>query len=163
MSECSISCHIRLARKPMAVNTSSGKAMTTCSGAVNLPCRANESGQETQWFSLVSFGKVADDLLRHEKGDLINVIGQLQINKYTKADDEVVEQLSIVIDQILSARTTRSKPTSSNASSNQNQRPKQSVQAAMAQGSKSQQQLYTPAKPKEQQPASMDFDDEIPF
>ena len=48
--------------------------MTVASLAVTIESReSGETGEGTLWLDVVSFGRVADDLARHAKGDLVSV------------------------------------------------------------------------------------------
>ena len=74
-----LSAYGRLGRDPRPVETSSGKAMTVASLAVTIESReSGETGEGTLWLDVVSFGRVADDLARHAKGDLVSVAGRMQ-------------------------------------------------------------------------------------
>jgi single-stranded DNA-binding protein len=58
--------------------------------------------------SLLCFGKLAGELMRHFKGDLVSVSGNVQRNSYiNKTTGERVSQLQIIADSIISARTVR--------------------------------------------------------
>jgi len=99
------SCYGRIGQDPRSIQTKSGKPMCVCSIAVELATRDGQA--VTQWLGIVAFGGVADDLARHAKGDPIGVSGRVQHNSYTKNDGTKVEQLQIVADSIVSARTVR--------------------------------------------------------
>ncbi len=51
--------------------------------AVSLPCNAAADGQATFWLGVIAFGKQADALAKHQKGDLVSVAGNMQINQWT--------------------------------------------------------------------------------
>jgi single-stranded DNA-binding protein len=75
--------------------------------AVDIPNR-NEETPEPLWMSLLCFGKLAGELMRHFKGDLVSVSGNVQRNSYiNKTTGERVSQLQIIADSIISARTVR--------------------------------------------------------
>ncbi len=59
------------------------------------------------WVGIVAFGRVADDLLRHAKGDLISASGRVQRNSWTTQAGEKREQLQIVANSVISSRTVR--------------------------------------------------------
>jgi single-strand DNA-binding protein len=61
----------------------------------------------TQWVGVVAFGRCAEDLLRHDKGELVSVSGRVQVNRWAGSDGEEREQLQVVADSIVSARTVR--------------------------------------------------------
>jgi single-strand DNA-binding protein len=95
----------RLGGDPKVITTKSGKPMTVCSIAVELTDRSGEA--TTQWLGVVTFGRVADDLARHEKGDPIGVSGRVQRNNYTTPGGERREELQVIADSVVSARTVR--------------------------------------------------------
>ena len=93
----------RLTSDPKPIQTSTGKAMTAGNIAVNLMARDE---QVTEFMGLIAFARQADELARMKKGDLLTVSGKLQVNQWNK-DGEEKKQLQIVVDAIVSARTTR--------------------------------------------------------
>lgn len=95
----------RLGQDPKSIDTRSGKPMCVCSMAVELSARDGEPA--TVWFAVIAFGRMAEDLARHEKGDAISVSGRLQQNTFTKSDGTLVTELQVVADSIVSARTVR--------------------------------------------------------
>ena len=95
----------RLGADPVKRETRNGKTMATASLAVNAG-RFGEA-EDTVWFSLAAFGRIADDLLRHSKGDLIATMGQLHRRRYTSRDGEQRESWSLTAEAIVSARTVR--------------------------------------------------------
>lgn len=54
--------------------------------AVSLPCNAAEDGQSTFWLGVIAFGKQADALAKHQKGDLVSVAGNMQVNYWMGQD-----------------------------------------------------------------------------
>lgn len=99
------SIHGRLGQDPRAIETRSGKPMTVATIAVDLQDRNGESA--TQWVGVVAFGRLADDLLRHTKGECIAVSGRCQSNTWTNGSGETQTQLQLVADTIVSARAAR--------------------------------------------------------
>ncbi len=87
-----IAVHGRLGGDPKEIPTKTGTPMAVCSIAVSLDTRGEE--QETEWFGLVAFGKVAESLLRHKRGDMLSASGRVQLNTWTT-------------DSVVSARTVR--------------------------------------------------------
>ena len=103
-----ISVHGRLARDPKPVNTHSGKPMTTATLTASLDLRENsETKDGVMWVQVIAFGKLAEILERHQQGEMINVAGNTQLSRYTTNDDEVRENVTVIIDSLISARTTR--------------------------------------------------------
>lgn len=79
-----IAAYGRLVDDPQVKQTSKGTSMTLARMAVSLPCSQAQDGQATLWLSVLAFGKQADALARHEKGDLISVAGNMQISQWTR-------------------------------------------------------------------------------
>ncbi len=98
------SAYGRLGQNPRSHETKTGKPMATCTLAVDI---AREEDAGPLWLGIVAFGGKAKDLIRHGKGELISVSGRVQRNTYTTRDGEAREQLQIVADAIVSARTVR--------------------------------------------------------
>ncbi len=46
--------------------------------AVALPCNAADNGEATFWLGVIAFGKQADALAKHCKGDLVSVAGNMR-------------------------------------------------------------------------------------
>jgi len=68
-----------------------------------------ESEDEPLWLGIVAFGRQADDLLRHAKGECVSVSGRVQRRRFRGRDGADHEQLQVVADSIISARTVRPK------------------------------------------------------
>lgn len=99
-----ISAYGRLGQAPRAIETRSGKAMAVASLAVAV---GDDADAPPLWLGLVAFDRVAEDLLRHDKGELLSASGRLQRRNWTAQDGTEHEQLQIVVDVIVSARTVR--------------------------------------------------------
>ncbi|MDE0155125.1 MAG: single-stranded DNA-binding protein [Gammaproteobacteria bacterium] len=103
-----ISAYGRLGKDPKFIQTASGKKMTAASLAVSLDLReGGETLDGTQWLNLVAFEKLADLLARHKQGELVNIFGRCQLSRYQGKDGETRETLTVVVDGLVSARTTR--------------------------------------------------------
>lgn len=83
--------------------TNSGGNMAFTRIAVSLPCRVLESGEAKMWLGVTAFGKQADTLARHQKGDLVSVSGQQQVNQWTGQDDSTQSGYALVADSVISA------------------------------------------------------------
>lgn len=68
-----ISAYGRLVADPQTRTTANGTSMAMGRLAVALPCHAAEGGEVTFWLGVVAFGKQADALAGHVKGDLVSV------------------------------------------------------------------------------------------
>ncbi len=62
---------------------------------------------EPLWLGLLAFGRIADDLLRHQKGDLLSAFGRVQRHTWTARNGEQREQLQIIAEGIISAQAVR--------------------------------------------------------
>jgi single-strand DNA-binding protein len=94
----------RLGGDPISRTTRTGKPMVTASVAVNVARDGEESVAEG--FNGVAFGRVADELGRHHKGDLVAVTGRLTRITFTR-NGELRTSWGVTIEQIVSARTVR--------------------------------------------------------
>lgn len=97
------SAYGRLGGDPRSIETRSGKAMTVATLAVD----AGDDDGPPLWLGIVAFGRLADDLLRHAKGDPLSVSGRLQVRRWTDTEGAGREQLQVVADAIVSARSVR--------------------------------------------------------
>lgn len=102
-----ISAYGRLVADPQTRTTNSGSSMTMGRLAVALPCHAAEGGEVTFWLGVVAFGKQADALAEHVKGDLVSVAGAMQVNQWTGQDGGTQQGYQVVADSVISARTVR--------------------------------------------------------
>ncbi|CAM7252481.1 single-stranded DNA-binding protein [Klebsiella pneumoniae] len=102
-----ISAYGRLVADPQTRTTNSGSSMTMGRLAVALPCHAAEGGEVTFWLGVVAFGKQADALAGHVKGDLVSVAGAMQVNQWTGKDGGTQQGYQVVADSVISAKTVR--------------------------------------------------------
>lgn len=91
----------RLGGDPKPISTTTGTAMAVANVAVTLVDRQGE--EHTQWLGVVTFGRVAESLLKHSKGDLISAAGRAQFNEYADGPGQKREQLQVIADAIVSA------------------------------------------------------------
>ncbi|HHZ3239779.1 TPA: single-stranded DNA-binding protein, partial [Escherichia coli] len=98
-----IAAYGRLVDDPQEKQTSKGTPMTLARMAVSLPCSQAQDGQATLWLSVLAFGKQADALARHEKGDLISVAGNMQISQWTGQNGEIRQGWQVIADSVISA------------------------------------------------------------
>ncbi|MFZ4171187.1 single-stranded DNA-binding protein [Enterobacter ludwigii] len=118
-----MAAHGRIAADIQTKPTSSGGNMAFTRIAVSLPCRAAESGEATMWLGVTAFGKQADALARHQKGDLVSVSGQLQVNQWTGQDGGTQSGYALVADSVISARTVRPGGSRKSGAGGQGQQP----------------------------------------
>ncbi|EJW4857318.1 single-stranded DNA-binding protein [Salmonella enterica] len=102
-----IAAYGRIAADIQTKTTSNGNHMAFTRMAVSLPCRTAENGEAVMWLGVTAFGKQADALAKHTKGDLVSVSGQLQINQWTGQDGGTHSGYAMVADSVISARTVR--------------------------------------------------------
>lgn len=102
-----IAVHGRLVAEPTSRTTKNDNLMATARLAVSLPCHGSEDGYLTMWLGVVAFGKQADFLMRHDKGELVSVSGTLQMNQWTGQDGALQTGYQVVADSVISARTVR--------------------------------------------------------
>lgn len=102
-----VSAYGRLVADPQTRTTGKGTNMTMARLAVSLPCNASEAGQATFWLGVIAFGKQADALAKHRKGDLVSVAGNMQLNQWTGQDGTAQQGYQVIADSVLSARTVR--------------------------------------------------------
>ena len=110
MSNATLAVYGRLGSDPREHATRKGGAMTTASLAVDVPDRsreAEEGATATLWLRVTAFGRVAESLAQHAKGDPVSVSGRLQFSRWTDRDGDEREQWAIVADALVSARTVR--------------------------------------------------------
>jgi single-strand DNA-binding protein len=99
-----IAAYGRLGADPVQRQSQSGNPWATASLAVQI---GEGDDAPPQWFQLVAFGRVAETLARHVKGDLVSVAGRLQLNRWRDREGTDHERLQIVADAVLSARSVR--------------------------------------------------------
>lgn len=94
----------RFGKEPRNIETAK-TAMCVSSMAVELIDKNGDS--TTRWFGLVAFGKVADILVKHSKGDLIAAGGGVQANSWMSKDGQAKTEFQLVADSIVSARAAK--------------------------------------------------------
>ena len=95
----------RLGADSVERQTKSGTLMVTASLAVS--AGRPDADEETVWFSLIAFGRTAEALARHAKGDLLAAMGPLHHTQFTGRDGQEREGWSLTAESIVSARTVR--------------------------------------------------------
>ncbi|EOS1793764.1 single-stranded DNA-binding protein [Escherichia coli] len=102
-----IAAYGRLVDDPQVKQTSKGTPMTLARMAVSLPCSQAQDGQATLWLSVLTFGKQADQLAGHEKGNVISVSGTMQVSQWTGQNGETRQGYQVIADSVISAKTVR--------------------------------------------------------
>ena len=138
-----ISAYGRLVADPQTRTTANEKQMTMARLAVVLPCHTAQNGEATYWLGVVAFGKQAELLAKHQKGDLISVAGSMQLNQWAGQDGVQKEQPQVIADSVISARTTQP--------------------AGKASQGKATQPAQSPAYRQEDNDQTPPFNDEAPF
>lgn len=129
----------RLGKDAQAIPTKSGNPMTAVNIAVDVSPRDAEA---TVWVRVIAFGKVAEALARHSKGETLAAAGRLELTKWTADDGTERESWQMIADTIQSARTVR---------------PAGNASVAKGNGS------GTKRPPKPEPSGSLPFDDDIGF
>jgi single-stranded DNA-binding protein len=93
----------RLCRPPEQRTTAAGKPMTTGTMVVDL----GRDAETPEWFSLVSFGTIAEALAKHHKDDMVAISGRLTKSLWKSRDGVQRTGFSVLVDSIQSARTVR--------------------------------------------------------
>ncbi len=57
--------------------------------------------------SVLAFGRQADALAKHQKGELVSVAGNMQISQWTDQNGEMRQGWQVIADSVISARTVR--------------------------------------------------------
>ncbi len=94
----------RLGRDVKEIQTRTGKPMAVVGVAVEV------GGQEeahTLWLDLVAFGGMAEKLLKHQKADMVSASGRIALNQWTDNNGQARETWQMIVDNLVSARTTR--------------------------------------------------------
>lgn len=102
-----IAAYGRLVADPQLKTTSKGTQMATASMAVPLPCSQADDGTATMWLSVPAFGRQADALAKHHKGELVSVAGNMQVSQWTGQNGETRQGWQVIADSVISARTAR--------------------------------------------------------
>lgn len=100
-----IAAHGRLGADPVQRQSQAGNPWATASLVVSI---GEGDNAPPQWFQLVAFGRVAETLARHSKGDLVSVSGRLQASHWRDREGQDRHGLQIVADTVISARSVRS-------------------------------------------------------
>ncbi|HAX7226146.1 TPA: single-stranded DNA-binding protein [Escherichia coli] len=102
-----IAAYGRLVADPQLKTTSKGTQMAMASMAVPLPCSQADDGTATMWLSVLAFGRQADALARHQKGDIASVSGTMQVSQWTGQNGETRQGYQVIADSVISARAAR--------------------------------------------------------
>ncbi|EMR9913725.1 single-stranded DNA-binding protein [Escherichia coli] len=57
--------------------------------------------------SVLAFGRQADALAKHHKGELVSVAGNIQVSQWTGQNGETRQGWQVIADSVISARTAR--------------------------------------------------------
>ena len=100
------SIHGRIGADPTKTATQSGKDMTRISVVLDVAGHTAET-EESLWVSILAFGRVADDLARARKGEMLTAQGKLTRGRYTGRDGTARESWTLVADSVITARSAR--------------------------------------------------------
>ena len=95
----------RLGRDPEQRTTRKDTVFVTASIAVSVS--RPDQDDDTVWINISAFGKTTDILMRHQSGDLVNIMGRLTRQKWQDRDGNQRENWQLTAEQLVSARTTR--------------------------------------------------------
>ena len=110
----------RAGSTPRVLETKTGTKMVTVSIAVNVADNRAES-DDIEWIKLLAFGRCAELLEKHEKGDSIGAMGRLERHRWTGQSGEERSTWQLVVDALHSSRTVR--PGSRKRSANRDPAP----------------------------------------
>jgi len=96
----------RAAFDPRQHVTKANKPMTTCRLAVDATGH-NAEDQQTVWFDVLAFGRNAEALAAVEKGQMLSAMGRVTKSVYRAQDGSEREQLTLLADAIVTARSGR--------------------------------------------------------
>lgn len=102
------SAYGRLGKTPERKETRNEKVMAVSSLAVDV-ASYDAAGEVTMWISIAAFGRTAEQLLRHDKGDLLSVMGRLTLRQWQDREGRDRESWSLLAESLHSSRTVRPK------------------------------------------------------
>jgi single-stranded DNA-binding protein len=101
-----ISAYGRLVADPQTRTTTTEQhGNGAAGGGASLQC--GRGGRVNLLAGRYCFGKQADALAKHQKGDLVSVAGNMQVNQWTGQDGGTQQGYQVVADSVISARTVR--------------------------------------------------------
>jgi len=106
MSNIRASLYGRLGGDPKPIQTKTGNAMTRASLAVAVE-PYNAEADDTEWVTVLTFGRLADALAKHAKGDMLAVSGRFERTRWTGKDGTERTTWQLVTDDLHSSRTVR--------------------------------------------------------
>ncbi|HAX5210548.1 TPA: single-stranded DNA-binding protein, partial [Escherichia coli] len=69
--------------------------------------KGTQMAMATMWLSVLAFGRQADALAKHHKGELVSVAGNMQVSQWTGQNGETLQGWQVIADSVISARTAR--------------------------------------------------------
>jgi single-stranded DNA-binding protein len=94
----------RLGRDAETLETKTGTPMAVASVAVNVGQRDADT---TVWVKVLAFGRLAERLAGHGKGELLAASGRVEISRWTGSDGTERETWQLLADALHSTRTVR--------------------------------------------------------
>jgi len=92
----------RAGKAPRAIPTKTGTPMAAISLAVDV---GSYQGDATVWVNVTAFGKQADVIMAHDKGDTIAATGRLELARWTGDDGAERESWRLIAEHVHSVRT----------------------------------------------------------
>ena len=99
-----MAAHGRLGNDPRKVETKTGIEMATA--IMFASDTAKKEGVNDLAIGLVAFKHQADTLLKHSKGDLLSVSGDVQINEWVQ-NGETRRQVQVIVQDVVSNKASR--------------------------------------------------------
>lgn len=99
-----VSLYGRLGKDAQLIETKTGNPMCAASLAVDVSGR---DGEATLWVRVLAFGKLAELLQGHAKGDTLAASGRLELSRWQGEDGTERESWQLVAVHLHSARTVR--------------------------------------------------------
>jgi len=96
----------RLGQDPQALTTKNGKPMARASIAVEVTPYNGET-PDSEWFGVIAFGRVAEDLLRCRKGQLVAVSGPVTRNRWRGKDGQERSGWQVTANDVHASSTVR--------------------------------------------------------
>ncbi len=59
------------------------------------------------WLSVLAFGRQAEALARHQKGELVSVAGNMQVSQWTGQNGKTRQGRQVIADSVISTQTVR--------------------------------------------------------
>lgn len=93
----------RISQQPLLFNSNSGINYSRFNIAITRDRQNSAAEETTDFIPLVAFGSTAMFIQKYfNKGDLISVVGTIQMSQYTTKSGDIASSASVLVDQIKS-------------------------------------------------------------